>query len=155
MMRIEIDRRSIDAALTRLSPEKFSRVMRAAMNESVAYVEHLVVPAIPENTGTTRGSVFTDVRGTAAGMTGIVGTPAKHAIVLEHGRRPGGKFPPREEIALWAKRRLGVTDPGIVFLIRRKIAQKGTKALHMFENARKRGAGQVGKIIAKHFRTAL
>lgn len=52
---------------------------------------------------------------------------APHAVYVEHGRRPGAPMPPEQPIADWARRKLGVEDRHAVWLIRKKIAEKGIK----------------------------
>ena len=54
----------------------------------------------------------------------IVNT-ARHAIFVERGRRPGARMPPFDPILGWVQRKLGTSDRGVVFLVRRAIATKG------------------------------
>ena len=153
MIEIEIDLQKFAAALAKLDPATLNQRTRAALQESISYIEALVVNAIPVNTGNTRQGVFTDVRGqTLASLRGIVASPHKHALVLERGRTPGKRMPPEGPIALWALRKLGVNDAGVVFLIRRAIGRRGLPALKMFENAALKAPPIVEAIFAKHLR---
>lgn len=52
---------------------------------------------------------------------------APHAVYVENGRRPGAPMPPHDPIAGWARRKLGITDAGRVFLIRRAIGRRGIR----------------------------
>ena len=54
------------------------------------------------------------------------GDPMNYGYFVEYGRGPGG-MPPKGAIKTWAKRKLGITNPKTIFLIRRGIALRGTK----------------------------
>lgn len=56
----------------------------------------------------------------------LYGDPMNYGYFVEYGRGPGG-MPPEGAIKTWAKRKLGITDPKTVFMIRRGIALRGTK----------------------------
>lgn len=67
-------------------------------------------------------------------VVGAVGASAPHALVVHEGRRPGAKMPPEGPVAAWAERKLGVAvgtpeGRGRVFLIRRKIGERGVPAV--------------------------
>lgn len=83
-------------------------------------------------------------------VLGIVSTAIPYAEVVEKGRRPDKKFPPKKELSRWIEVKLGVTDPkelkAATFLIGRKIAKKGFDGLHMFENALRENEGKINKI---------
>lgn len=65
----------------------------------------------------------------------VTGSPAILAAVLEGGRRPGARPPPTAVIAVWARRKLRVTQrdlPSVAFLIARAIGRRGLPALRIF-----------------------
>lgn len=147
---ISIDDQDVRRLLARFSPEQLDRRSRAAMQESVAYLQHEVQDKAPVGaTSLFRGSVFTEVRGRAVSeMRGIVASPLDYAQYVERGRKPG-KFPPRGPIELWAQRVLG--DAKLWFVVARSIARKGTKATHVFRNAAQNGRAVVQRIWRRHF----
>jgi hypothetical protein len=61
-----------------------------------------------------------------------------YAAVIEEGRRPGSKMPPRGIIEHWARRRLGVGEKeakSLDFVIRRAIAERGLLPRKVLERA--------------------
>lgn len=71
------------------------------------------------------------------------GTASKYAAAVEFGSKP--HFPPIAPIERWAKIKLG--QPGLGFLIARKISQKGTKAQPYLVPAFESNVGHTKKII--------
>lgn len=70
--------------------------------------------------------------GEPQGFVGPVGAPSLYALFAEEGRRPGA-MPPKEPIAYWVRRVLQVSGPEadrVTYLVRRKIARRGTKGHH-------------------------
>lgn len=76
----------------------------------------------------------------------VVGSNIEYAPVLEYGRKPG-KFPNLDALVGWTARKGMITggatktydnlyykDKGVVFLIARAIATRGTKGKHTFKN---------------------
>lgn len=85
-----------------------------------------------------RGSIAGEVQTMGREVTGTVGTPLEYGEVVELGRRPGKAFPPVSPIALWARRKLGISEEKAVsvgFAIARKIAIEGFEGAHMFRDA--------------------
>lgn len=149
---ITVDTKQIARLAKRLSPREISRRGHAAMQESVAYLQGAVQRATPVDTGVTRGTIFTEVRGRElAGMRGIVASPLVHTIVLEFGRRPGQRMPPLGPIRVWLHHQ--GKDERLAFVVARSIGRKGTKAHHMFSAAAERGASMVTAIWQRHFRS--
>lgn len=61
------------------------------------------------------------------GIGVLVSNTAPYAGVIEYGRRPG-KMPPKEPIARWAQRKLGLPykeAKGLAFVIARRIGREG------------------------------
>ena len=136
----------------------FSETARdAIMNEEVRahltwaskQLEASVAKLTPVNTGATRGSVFSQVRGVAQGHgEAIVSMPVEHAEALEMGSKP--HWPPMAPIELWVAQkfrdkggsiRATVKQSGrskqsgirsMAFLVARAISRRGTRAYRMF-----------------------
>lgn len=153
MIEITVDAGSVRRAAARLDPRRFDRQARAAMDESLAFLQHEVQTHTPVFQGTLRGGIFTEVRGHGVDLRGIVApSPAtvQYAVVVERGRRPGAKLPPRGPIQRWAQLVLG--DGSLWFVVARAIARRGTKGQHMFEQAAQAGQRVVPAIFRKHLR---
>lgn len=117
--------------LRRLSPEERARKVRGAMTETALYLEHGVAERTPVDLGMLRASIAHDIRGRGTNLRGEVFSNRDYAPTVERGRRAGRGFPPREPLERWAARKLG--DPTLWFVIARKIARQGTKAVRMFK----------------------
>jgi len=104
--------------------------LERAMTESLAIVESNVVGRTPVNTGFLRQSIGHRMRGTPGAIEGEVVSIASYAAPVEYGRKPG-KWPPRDAIEYWVRRKLKITNDAevrsVAFLIARKIGTKGTK----------------------------
>lgn len=145
---IELDQRQWRAAVERLGPERAAQRARAAMLESLAFLQNEVRQAMPVDTGLGRGSVVTELRGRTLGdLSGEVGSPLAHVAVLEYGRKPGGPMPPVAPIEAWAQRH-GMA--GLGYVIARAIARRGLKARHMFRNAAQKGQAVIPSIFRRH-----
>lgn len=68
----------------------------------------------------------------------ILYNPLLYAILIELGRRPG-RWPPRDVIMAWVKRKLRPKTWGelmnLTFLVRRKIGMKGIEPRHVLRRA--------------------
>lgn len=76
-------------------------------------------------------------KGTPA-VKGRVLTAHAYAEVVEKGRRPNKGMPPKGVLLRWLEVKLGLTPheaERVEFVVRRKIAVKGTEGAHMFEQA--------------------
>lgn len=63
---------------------------------------------------------------------------AGYAAVIEHGRRPGSRFPPLGAIQAWARRRLGLSQSeakAAAFPIARAIARRGLVGRKVLTNS--------------------
>lgn len=150
MITIRIDLPTMQATLHRLDPRRLDHPVVAAMNESLGYLQGEVQKRTPIDTGLGRGSVFTDLRGQPAGLRGIVASPLVHMLVLERGRKPGGRMPPVEAIRAWLVRKGG--DASMAFVVARAIARRGLPAHKMFEESAAKGLGTVRAIFSRHLR---
>ena len=147
---ITVDMTSAIRAMEKVSPAAIERRSRAAMGESLAYLQTEIRKGTLVDTGIGRGSVFTEIRGTAVDLRGRAASAQAHMVVLEMGRRPGSKQPPLAPIRRWLERH-GM-DGGLAFVVARNIGRRGMKAHHMFKNAAERGGSVVHRIFARHFR---
>lgn len=82
---------------------------------------------------------------------GLSGDPVNYGYYVEHGRR-AGRRPPPIALALWVRRRLGVSDPKqlrrVTYLVGRKIAQRGIRARPFLRPAIEGSAAAVRILIA-------
>lgn len=133
-------------------------------------------------TGTLMGSVFSEMRGTAAEIHGVVAVspPAdRYALVVETGRRPGARMPPAEALILWVRQKLstgigaaatvtgksgkpqrsrgkaGSAERALAFVVARSIGRKGFPGVHMFERAFQEQQQNVQQIITEEIRGAV
>lgn len=75
---------------------------------------------------------------------------SEHARFVEGGRSPGG-YPPIPTIRAWARQKLGITDPAVVWAIARRIAQRGTDPQPFLEPAIARIRGiRLNAILRRH-----
>ncbi len=120
-------------------PEAVQKEMDALVTEAVVFLEREIKERVPQGTygaqGGLLGSIHHEVTGQGTNMVyGVVGTAKAYGEVVERGRRPG-KYPPKGSLMRWIEVKFGV-DPReatqLEFLIRRKIAKKGTKGAAMF-----------------------
>jgi hypothetical protein len=123
-----------------------------AMDASLSLLETYAVDETPEGaTGLAKQSINTQIHGMPPNIHGYVVMGVPYGMPLERGRRPG-KWPPRDAIALWVRRKLQVAEDeveSVAFLIQRAIGLRGTKGAAMFYNAYERGESQVKRIFAE------
>lgn len=111
---------------------------------------------VPVNTGTGRASIQTRVDRTR--LVGRIFTTQRSMIVQELGRTPGRRPPPTNAIQLWARRKRIQPNEGrsvtslrsLAFVIARKIAVKGTKALRFFARTAVVISQRLPSIIRRH-----
>ena len=139
----------VSEAAKMLDSIQVEKRQRAAMEESLAYLQSEVRAGMPVDQGIGRGSVFAEVRGSAANLRGVVGSAQLHVAVLEKGRRPGSTPPPVGPIRAWLARKGG--DARLAFVVARSIGRRGTKAHRMFQKTAEKGQGRVEMIFRKHF----
>ena len=117
----------------------------AAMHEATQFGTRRVKERTPQGIFGAQGgllaSIEPEVQETARGVIGLIASPSKYALVVEEGRKPGGKMPPggsgakSRPIRRWIRVKMGVSlkeANRLEFLVRRKIAKEGTKGAHMF-----------------------
>jgi hypothetical protein len=87
-----------------------------------------------KDAGLLRRSLNVKVDAVPNGAVGRIGSPLVYAPVMELGRKPGGKMPPKGALIRsgWLRRH-GIAEDR-EFLIRRAIARHGIKGDHNLEN---------------------
>jgi len=165
---LEIDTSQIDHFVQRFpvtGPRIVEHELRIGLDDALGYTTAQVVDFTPVNTGVLRESIYDDILGVKADISGvnlegIVSSsdyePKVNAV--EFGRKPG-KMPPVEAIALWVRRkglagayrvtagktgrhtRIGKReqqrkeDWSLAWAIAIKIKRAGTKGAFMFTKA--------------------
>jgi hypothetical protein len=111
-----------------------------AMRYAVLRAKGEIVPLTPANTGLSRKSIATDLRGDQMDLTGRVFSPLGHMLPLEAGARWPQKGPPLEPLRLWAERKFGASEGearSIAFLVSRKLKRFGLVSRRMFSGGYK------------------
>jgi hypothetical protein len=147
---IDVDLSSALKAMDKVSEAQIAKRARAAMDESLSFLQTEVRNNTPVDTGIGRGSVYTAHQGTVVNLRGRVASPEIYMQVLESGRRAGAPPPPLAPIRRWLERH-GM-DAGLAFVVARAIGRRGQKPHHMFRNAFEKGRTVVPGIWARHFR---
>lgn len=114
--------------------------VRAAMLGALGVIQEWITSETPVNFGTLRGSFGIDLRGQGINLTGETVTGLLYGLPVETGRKPG-RMPPPDAIALWAKRKLGLSGDELIaasWAIARAIGRRGTKGAYMVEQAYQR-----------------
>lgn len=130
----------------------------AALEQTIVFgaldFEGAVIQHTPSGaTGHLRQSITHEISGSGAFIEGRVystDVPIKVSSV-EHGRAPG-KLPPLAPVELWVRRVLGISDPSVVFLIRRAIGRRGTKPAGMFQDGFRDGLPRFNARVAQLMR---
>jgi len=123
-----------------------------AMTESLLILEQNIVGRTPVNTGFLRQSIGHTMWGEPAAIYGDIRSVASYGAPVEFGRAPG-RWPPREAIEYWVRRKLGITNDkeaaSVAFLIQRHIGTKGTKPAHMFTDGFAASEGEIEKAVER------
>lgn len=150
-LKARIPHRSLKALerLKRERPDQLQRELTAAVVTTAAAAQAEARAHAPVFMGTLANSiqlVGPQIRldGPRLVISESVESNQNYAIVMEEGRRPGGKMPPAEPIERWVelKARRGDLSLGertvrsVAFVIRRKIARDGTPAHKFFAKAK-------------------
>ena len=150
---ITLDARGL-TALLRDGPAIVNQEILAALEEMGALFERSGAEEAPEGalgaSGGLRGSVYHEIRGAPAREL-LAGWAAPHAEYVDRGRRPG-KMPPSAPIELWVRKVLDVPEKdahSVAYLIRRKIAKRGTRGTPFVLRTLHRLAPQAQQILAR------
>ena len=149
---LEIDTSQIDQFVQRFpvtGPRIVERELRIGLDDALGYTVAQVVDVTPVNTGVLRESIYDDILGVKADISGvnlegIVSSsdyePKVNAV--EFGRKPG-RMPPVEAIALWVARK-GLTERNPPKRRRVKITKR---------EARRKGILSIAWAVATHIAT--
>lgn len=114
------------------TPDIVAQEARTFLEIVVGYLQRLVRVFTPVGvSGLLRGSIFTEITGVRANLTGVIATSSIYGEPVELGSKP--HWAPIGPLKLWALRVLG--DEGAAYAVRWKIKQKGTKGAFMFKRA--------------------
>jgi hypothetical protein len=153
-MTVRVADSQLRAALAK-APAEINAALAETVELSAIDFESAVIDGTPVGaTSHLRQSITHAVTGSGVSMVGRVYSqdrPIKVASV-ETGRK-AGTMPPRAPIELWVRRKLGITDPRVVFLIQRAIGRRGTKGAQMFAKGYQRALPRVDARIAALRRT--
>jgi len=148
----------IDPALRHIKqlPVEAQKQFKAALERSVLVMEREVAERTPVGaTGHLRSAIFSEVRTTPEEMAGLVFTPSEHAPFVEFDTKP--HWAPPGALADWVHFVLGVPQdevPSVEYVVRRAIAQRGTKGKRMFEKGSEASEGRVRGFMLSAFRNA-
>jgi len=106
------------------TPRLSKQLAKVAMIKSTNYIKNRVQDKIVKEKITFQGGLQQSIRTTATSKKGSVYVGKKYGLFVELGTKP--HWPPRAPIEKWARIKLG--QPGLGFVIARKISQVGTKA---------------------------
>ncbi len=150
-LRIDIDTDDIDDVIRELT--RFNRVVgdeiERGMRLSMDVFHQAVIGFTPVNSGSLRGSIEANVKGSGVKYQGELTTPLPYGEAVEFGRKPG-KPPPTAAIKMWVIRKgiaTGAEADSVAFLIARAIGKRGTKGAFMF----KRGFAQAKPAVLRYW----
>ena len=115
--------------------------IRAVLADEMDAAEIRARANIRIDTGENRNKTRGTVQRVPGGAIGRLGSSAKHAYVMELGRRPGGRMPPSGVLLGWMRRR-GIPEDR-EFVIRRAIGRKGIPADHNLRDTMRRSLPQI------------
>jgi len=99
----------------------------------------------PRDTGALGRSIMRDVQP----MMARVFTGLQYAPVMEHGRHPGGRMPPPQALAGWARRHGFGTSAGMLFVLARSIARRGIKGRFFMKKATEAGRTALPRLVSQ------
>ena len=133
------------AALGR-SPELLAQEEGRAMTASLLLVEADARRNVAHDTRQLMNSITHRQRREGETLVGEVGPSARYGVVVERGRRPKRRWPPRAALRGWARRH-GIPERAL-FLIARKIGQQGTPARPFLEPALRKNEARIQRLFA-------
>jgi len=131
------------------APEKYEPKVRQFFEKATMLAQANVQRETPANTGALRSSIGHKIRGTAANMQGVVGTPQHYAPYVETGTDP--HWAPLRPLLEYARRKWGKSGAELQASARglqRKIAREGTPGAQMFEKGFNKSEPDIQKLWA-------
>lgn len=139
------------------APEIVRRDLLAVMHKATMFLEGKVREHTPQGVygmqGGLRSTIHGEVMEYGKSVMGIVGHgKGTYGDVVELGRRPGQKMPPKGALIRWVELRTGLIGKAAEsaeFLIRRKIGKEGFEGAHMFERTWNESQGALKRMFDK------
>jgi len=116
----------LDKLLKKVDPKLLSKPLRNFFQRSTIAIQNRAREKAPVDTGRLRAGIATEVDHSSPPKWGKVGTNVKYAPFVEFGTRP--HWPPPGVLQPWARRHGFPPGARGDFLVRRAIAQHGTRA---------------------------
>lgn len=128
---LTIEIKGLDRILrtVRDEPRLIVAPLRSAMEDLSLLAQREAIANAPRDTAGLQRSIMREVKP----MMARVYTNLQYAPVMEYGRRPGGRMPPPEALAGWARRH-GFPQEAL-FVLARAIARRGIKGRFFFRKA--------------------
>lgn len=137
---VTVKPRSLRALQRRLDPETILKPVQDGITTLGLLVERRARLGAPRDIGDLQRSIMTETKPLFARVhSNLVYHP-----VMEQGRRAGGRMPPPQALADWARRK-GYT--GSLFVLARSIARRGIKGRFYMRAAAKAGRSALPKIL--------
>lgn len=155
MLDFDVNDASFNRLMRLLVPDLYAEPIRGALQKVALIGEREArIKAKPHqvDTGETARAIESQVGGSGTALWAKVYTKQAEevAFAIEYGRKPGGRLPPPEPIAAWARRH-GVGVP--TFVLQRSIARKGTKGLFFMRAGRAAAQGAIPQALQDAFRS--
>jgi hypothetical protein len=123
------------------SPELLRAEELRAMTASLLLVEADARRGVAQDTRQLMNSISHRIRETPRALIGECGPSARYGVVVEGGRAPRRRWPPRAPLLRWMARH-GIPAEA-VFLIARKIGRSGTRARPFMAPALQRNEARI------------
>jgi len=112
------------------TPQVTEASLRRAMTASLLLIEGDARRNVAQDTRRLAGSINHRIDGTYPTLTGSVGPNVRYGMVVEFGRRAGGRMPPVDALIGWVRRHWGPGTQrqlrGRAFVLARSIQRRGT-----------------------------
>ena len=128
------------------APEALAQEEGRAMTASLLLVEADARRNVRQDTRQLLHSITHRQRREGETLVGEVGPSARYGVVVERGRRPKRRWPPRAALRGWARRH-SIPERAL-FLIQRKIGQQGTPARPFLEPALRKHVTRIERLFA-------
>lgn len=131
------------ALLSGKAPEVIQAGLDRFVTIATQFLANEVQKRTPQGVMGYQGGLISTINSEVTGkgtplIKGVVFHGSKYGDVVEKGRTAGKGMPPKGSLIRWLEVKLGLSEKEaqrIEFVVRRKIASKGTKGSQMFEKA--------------------
>ena len=129
------------ALLTGQAPAIIQSNLDRFVSMATQFLSNEVQKRTPQGVMGYQGGLISTINSEVTGkgtplIKGVVYHGSKYGDVVEHGRSAGKGMPPKGSLVRWLEVKLGLSEREamrIEFVVRRKIASKGTQGAQMFE----------------------